>query len=434
MSTVYSAEHLHNGYSPATNNYTNGQDQPMDGRQPEYSQSGLSSPYQSYSGQHSEEPTVDHASAAHYSQTQDVKFNPGATPAPDYGLSTPTSRSGPFPDYMQQRAQYPDGSQRYHAQGAPGGSALNMVQPSSPSTPLDDGQSASHQDAQDVTSNTDVPLDPSIVGASPTYAQHHYSPYAQSHEMAHYQPAPPGMYGRAEYGAPYPGPHSHAMPSPYAHVPGGVPNAALMPAAQRPPGVSAIESNCELCLHTNSEKQGGHPMSTVYSFVPIPGTHQQKRPRRRFEEIERMYKCGWNGCEKAYGTLNHLNAHVTMQAHGHKRTPEGNSDSILGCTKLTRGVQSSKKFEKNGSCGKRKKIRRARQTTTECDNKPRRSLASLKGRRQAWRIFSNNPVGIHNPCANYHRLDTRRRVGRLHHSTHKQVTEWTGYRSTRVLR
>ena len=36
-----------------------------------------------------------------------------------------------------------------------------------------------------------------------------------------------------------------------------------------------------------------------------------------------MYKCGWNGCEKAYGTLNHLNAHVTMQGHGPKRTPDG---------------------------------------------------------------------------------------------------------------
>ena len=36
-----------------------------------------------------------------------------------------------------------------------------------------------------------------------------------------------------------------------------------------------------------------------------------------------MYKCGWNGCEKAYGTLNHLNAHVTMQSHGPKRTPDG---------------------------------------------------------------------------------------------------------------
>lgn len=36
-----------------------------------------------------------------------------------------------------------------------------------------------------------------------------------------------------------------------------------------------------------------------------------------------MYKCGWHGCEKAYGTLNHLNAHVTMQSHGAKRIPEG---------------------------------------------------------------------------------------------------------------
>ena len=43
-----------------------------------------------------------------------------------------------------------------------------------------------------------------------------------------------------------------------------------------------------------------------------------------------MYKCGWNGCEKAYGTLNHLNAHVTMQSHGQKRTPEG----MFFCTLL----------------------------------------------------------------------------------------------------
>lgn len=41
-----------------------------------------------------------------------------------------------------------------------------------------------------------------------------------------------------------------------------------------------------------------------------------------------MYKCGWQGCEKAYGTLNHLNAHVTMQSHGQKRTPEGMSGNF----------------------------------------------------------------------------------------------------------
>ncbi len=39
------------------------------------------------------------------------------------------------------------------------------------------------------------------------------------------------------------------------------------------------------------------------------------------EEITRNYVCIWPGCSKAYGTLNHLNAHVTMQKHGAKRVP-----------------------------------------------------------------------------------------------------------------
>lgn len=73
---------------------------------------------------------------------------------------------------------------------------------------------------------------------------------------------------------------------------------------------------------TSAAPVGVRGPAQVYSFVPIPGAQQHKRPRRRYEEIERMYKCGWNGCEKAYGTLNHLNAHVTMQSHGQKRTPE----------------------------------------------------------------------------------------------------------------
>ncbi|KAF7732841.1 hypothetical protein EC973_000117 [Apophysomyces ossiformis] len=59
----------------------------------------------------------------------------------------------------------------------------------------------------------------------------------------------------------------------------------------------------------------------VYSFVAIPGTNHKKRPRRRYDEIERLYHCNWPGCTKAYGTLNHLNAHVSMQKHGTKRHP-----------------------------------------------------------------------------------------------------------------
>lgn len=65
----------------------------------------------------------------------------------------------------------------------------------------------------------------------------------------------------------------------------------------------------------------GGNQNTVYSFV-IPQQQQPKRPRRRYEEIERLYKCNFENCTKAYGTLNHLNAHVTMQKHGPKRVPE----------------------------------------------------------------------------------------------------------------
>lgn len=61
----------------------------------------------------------------------------------------------------------------------------------------------------------------------------------------------------------------------------------------------------------------------TYSFVALPGNAVKKRPRRRYDEIERLYHCAWPDCNKAYGTLNHLNAHVSMQKHGSKRSPNG---------------------------------------------------------------------------------------------------------------
>jgi hypothetical protein len=53
----------------------------------------------------------------------------------------------------------------------------------------------------------------------------------------------------------------------------------------------------------------------VFSFVPLPGLNQKKRPRRKYHEVERLYQCNYQDCSKAYGTLNHLNAHVSMQKH-----------------------------------------------------------------------------------------------------------------------
>jgi hypothetical protein len=162
-------------------------------------------------------------------------------------------------------------------------------QQNSPSLPQHDGRN--HQ-PHGVRSDSDVPIDPSIASASPTYPYPQHSPYGPNPDMAHgYSHPSGGMYPQtrpdwAGYGG-----HG-ASPITPGHMYGSPANAPQ----QRP--------------------------NQVYSFVPIPGAQQHKRPRRRYEEIERMYKCGWNGCEKAYGTLNHLNAHVTMQSHGQKRTPE----------------------------------------------------------------------------------------------------------------
>jgi len=188
------------------------------------------------------------------------------------------------------------------------------------------------------TPNVALSTDPNMATAqSPTYP--YYS--GQGHEMSHYSQAPPQNYG------PWPGygqPQSMAYSSPSAHHSVGSPVSA---GPQRPGQVRIMH-----CLPV----VGRVPIATmladlakqVYSFVPIPGAQQHKRPRRRFEEIDRMYKCGFQGCEKAYGTLNHLNAHVTMQSHGTKRCPEGKRipfsvwlPSVLGrreTTNVVRGI------------------------------------------------------------------------------------------------
>ncbi|KAG0693121.1 hypothetical protein DFH29DRAFT_816703 [Suillus ampliporus] len=66
------------------------------------------------------------------------------------------------------------------------------------------------------------------------------------------------------------------------------------------------------------DTSGSDTDSKQYSFVALPGNTVKKHPRRRY--IERLYQCSWPSCTKAFGTLNHLNAHVTMQRHGVKRS------------------------------------------------------------------------------------------------------------------
>lgn len=234
-----------------------------------------------------------HPSAAHYVPAQQEvpsnSYSTSATPTSDYGVGYPGSaRSGSFPEHHLQARRY------HHPSSNHSGSSGGMAQPHSPSISLPDGRQTHHQNQ--MKSDQDVPLDPSIAASSPTYP-HGYAAYPQQQEMQHgYAQHPNG----ALYNQPRPdwagyGGSHHGMPT-YQTTSVSTPTSAA-PASVRGP-------------------------AQVYSFVPIPGAQQHKRPRRRYEEIERMYKCGWNGCEKAYGTLNHLNAHVTMQSHGAKRTPE----------------------------------------------------------------------------------------------------------------
>lgn len=273
--------------------FANAEHHSMDRGATEYSQSGLPTPYpNAFIDAQSEETPADHASAAQFTPQQEVRSNnysTSATPTSEYGVYPASARSGSFPEHIQRQ---------YHPASNHSGSSGGMAQSTSPSLPLQDGRPNHH--TTQIKSDQDVPIDPSIAASSPTYPAHggQYSPYPPQQDMQHGYPSHPGgaMYTqpRPDW-AGYGGHPQHPMQGGYAVTGAQTPTSAA-PAGARP--------------------------GQVYSFVPIPGAQQHKRPRRRYEEIERMYKCGWNGCEKAYGTLNHLNAHVTMQSHGQKRTPE----------------------------------------------------------------------------------------------------------------
>ncbi|KAF7308475.1 C2H2-type domain-containing protein [Mycena chlorophos] len=118
----------------------------------------------------------------------------------------------------------------------------------------------------------------------------------------------PPFYGSPQYAAVRPDDNTYG-PSP----PGTATSSSSTPATQPapPPPIPA----------TSSPTQDTDASRKTYSFVALPGNTVRKRPRRRYDEIERLYHCSWPDCNKAYGTLNHLNAHVQMQKHGPKRSP-----------------------------------------------------------------------------------------------------------------
>ncbi|EFR05023.1 hypothetical protein MGYG_08027 [Nannizzia gypsea CBS 118893] len=276
----------------------------MDRPASDYAQPGLSPQYPSLPEAQSEQSTADQAtvSAAVASPTQtEARRTPQSqysappeprsggisasnTPQPDYNLHQSSShpppppaaaRPSPYPEYLTRQPQY------HHAPHTQAGGPPGMAQATSPSMNPQDGQQSDHRSPAQVKSDTEVPIDPSIAASSPSYPPP-YSPYA-------------------------------LRVTTWRNI--RVIRRRCTPVQTGHTSMVLINLECQALIVPRLRSQ-------VFSFVPIPGSQQHKRPRRRYEEIERMYKCGWNGCEKAYGTLNHLNAHVTMQSHGAKRSPD----------------------------------------------------------------------------------------------------------------
>lgn len=233
----------------------NGHPPPMDARQQEYQQPGLTKFYASSHDAPSKKSPVDSAAAAAQYQ-QDVKFGQdvrgsnfspsSSTSNSDYALAPQSARSGTFPEYLQQQQQQPqqqqqqprpyqDGAQRYQQQQPqphPGHAAMAQA---SPSMSLSDDSPIGNASRENY-SNPQLAIDPSIAAtSSPQYAPQHqqYSPYAPQHEMHGYPPQPGApMYApRPEWAGHYAGPMYHAQVS----APGGAPG--MIAQVPRPPGV-----------------------------------------------------------------------------------------------------------------------------------------------------------------------------------------------------
>ncbi|KAK0566239.1 hypothetical protein OC844_000842 [Tilletia horrida] len=148
-----------------------------------------------------------------------------------------------------------------------------------------------------------------------------------------------GGFGPAPVNGP-PGAHhlpppNHKGPSPTSYGSGRM--FAYMPSADDSPGADVAYGH-PTAGPGASPYGGSYSTASSLPYSSTPGTANstapssagtgaslatthKKRPRRRYDEIERLYPCNWPGCTKSYGTLNHLNAHVAMQKHGAKRLP-----------------------------------------------------------------------------------------------------------------
>lgn len=105
--------------------------------------------------------------------------------------------------------------------------------------------------------------------------------------------------------------------SPSINFPPDDTHESASPASDGAPSNASLDSS-------RQDVNGPIDPSAAFSFIALPNADPpRKRPRRRFEEIDRFYRCNWESCTKGYGTLNHLNQHIQCHGHGPKRTPKG---------------------------------------------------------------------------------------------------------------
>jgi hypothetical protein len=98
-------------------------DTSMDRSAPEFSQTGLPSPYPSSYGDTKSEGSADHASAAHYATQPEARSNAystSATPTSEYSVYPQSARSGTFPEHIQRS---------YHPASSHSASSGSMAQP-----------------------------------------------------------------------------------------------------------------------------------------------------------------------------------------------------------------------------------------------------------------------------------------------------------------
>ncbi|KAF9178648.1 hypothetical protein BGZ49_005299, partial [Haplosporangium sp. Z 27] len=154
-----------------------------------------------------------------------------------------------------------------------------------------------------------------IVRSSPLVGYMDAMSLQHSHSQQHSQPVSHNHHTSSSQISPAGSPYTQSLlTDPHSYTPPPPPHLQLQHQQQS-------QSHSQLGNSWIDDNDSVHSGNKTYSFVPLSGVNTKKRPRRRFDEIERLYVCNWSDCEKAYGTLNHLNAHVSMQKHGPKRHP-----------------------------------------------------------------------------------------------------------------